>query len=201
MVLGRACREAAGWPAGVRVAVNLSPAQFRSPDLVGMVARALAESGLDPARLELEITEQVMLEETTANLAVLHRLRALGLRIAIDDFGTGYASLSYLRAFPFDKIKIDRSFTAALGREATAGAIVQAVIGLGATLGITTLAEGVETAEQLAALRGSGCGEVQGFLFCGRSRRPRSAGSFPPRRCPGWRPPECRHPVSRVLRL
>ncbi|TGD94682.1 putative bifunctional diguanylate cyclase/phosphodiesterase [Methylobacterium nonmethylotrophicum] len=164
-VLARACREAAGWPGGVRVAVNLSPAQFRTPDLVGTVARALAESGLHPARLELEITEQVMLEETTANLAVLHQLRALGVRIAIDDFGTGYASLSYLRVFPFDKIKIDRSFTAALGREATAVAIVQAVIGLGASLGMTTVAEGVETEAQLAALRRSGCGEVQGFLF------------------------------------
>ncbi|UHC15432.1 EAL domain-containing protein [Methylobacterium currus] len=164
-VLRRACREAAGWPEAVRVAVNLSPAQFRTPDLVGTVARVLTESGLDPARLELEITEQVMLEESTANIAVLHRLRGLGLRIAIDDFGTGYASLSYLRAFPFDKIKIDRSFTAALGREATAGAIVQAVIGLGASLGITTLAEGVETAAQLTALHRSGCDEVQGFLF------------------------------------
>ncbi|WP_083467717.1 putative bifunctional diguanylate cyclase/phosphodiesterase [Methylobacterium tarhaniae] len=164
-VLRRACREAAGWPGGVRVAVNLSPAQFRTPDLVGTVARALAESGLDPARLELEITEQVMLEESTANVAVLHRLRGLGVRIAIDDFGTGYASLSYLQAFPFDKIKIDRSFTAAVGREATAVAIVQAVIGLGASLGITTLAEGVETEAQLAFLRRSGCGEVQGFLF------------------------------------
>ncbi|MET7245972.1 EAL domain-containing protein [Methylobacterium sp. EM32] len=164
-VLHQACREAAGWPEGVRVAVNLSPAQFRTPDLVGTVARALRESGLDPARLELEITEQVLLEETEANLAVLHRLRGLGLRIAIDDFGTGYASLSYLRAFPFDAIKIDRSFTAALGREAAAVAIVQAVIGLGASLGITTLAEGVETRGQLAALRRSGCGEMQGFLF------------------------------------
>ncbi len=164
-VLGRACREAAGWPEAVRVAVNLSPAQFRTPDLVGTVARALTESSLDPARLELEITEQVMLEESTANIAVLHRLRGLGLRIAIDDFGTGYASLSYLRAFPFDKIKIDRSFTAALGREATAGAIVQAVIGLGASLGITTLAEGVETPAQLTALHRKGCDEVQGFLF------------------------------------
>ncbi|KMO28280.1 diguanylate cyclase [Methylobacterium aquaticum] len=164
-VLRQACREAAGWPGAVRVAVNLSPAQFRTPDLVGTVARALAESGLAPSRLELEITEQVMLEESIANVAVLHRLRALGVRIAIDDFGTGYASLSYLQAFPFDKIKIDRSFTAALGREATAGAIVQAVIGLGASLGITTLAEGVETKAQLAALRRSGCGEVQGFLF------------------------------------
>ncbi|OAS20199.1 diguanylate cyclase [Methylobacterium platani] len=164
-VLREACREAAGWPGGVRVAVNLSPAQFRTPDLAGTVARALAESGLDPARLELEITEQVMLEETVANVAVLRRLRGLGVRIAIDDFGTGYASLSYLQAFPFDKIKIDRSFTAALGREATAVAIVQAVIGLGASLGITTLAEGVETEAQLASLRRSGCAEVQGFLF------------------------------------
>jgi diguanylate cyclase (GGDEF)-like protein len=164
-VLHQACREAAGWPGAVRVAVNLSPAQFRTPDLVGTVARALSESGLDPARLELEITEQVLLAETKANLAVLHRLRALGVRIAIDDFGTGYASLSYLQAFPFDKIKIDRSFTAALGREAAAVAIVQAVIGLGASLGITTLAEGVETEGQLASLRRSGCGEVQGFLF------------------------------------
>ncbi|KMO32651.1 diguanylate cyclase [Methylobacterium variabile] len=164
-VLRQACREAAGWPGGVRVAVNLSPVQFRTPDLVGTVARALAESGLDPARLELEITEQVMLEESAANVAVLHRLRDVGVRIAIDDFGTGYASLSYLRAFPFDKIKIDRSFTMALGREATAVAIVQAVIGLGASLGITTVAEGVETEAQLAALRRSGCGEMQGFLF------------------------------------
>ena len=164
-VLARACREAAGWPRPVRVAVNLSPVQFRAPDLVGTVARALAESGLDPARLELEITEQVMLEESAANIAVLHRLRGLGVRIAIDDFGTGYASLSYLRAFPFDKIKIDRSFTAALGQEAAALAVVQAVIGLGASLGTTTVAEGVETEAQLAVLRRSGCDEVQGFLF------------------------------------
>ena len=164
-VLARACREAAGCPRPVRVAVNLSPVQFRAPDLVGTVARALAESGLDPARLELEITEQVMLEESAANIAVLHRLRGLGVRIAIDDFGTGYASLSYLRAFPFDKIKIDRSFTAALGQEAAALAVVQAVIGLGASLGTTTVAEGVETEAQLALLRRSGCDEVQGFLF------------------------------------
>ncbi len=106
-----------------------------------------------------------MLEESAANIAVLHRLRGLGVRIAIDDFGTGYASLSYLRAFPFDKIKIDRSFTAALGQEAAALAVVQAVIGLGASLGTTTVAEGVETEAQLAVLRRSGCDEVQGFLF------------------------------------
>jgi EAL domain-containing protein (putative c-di-GMP-specific phosphodiesterase class I) len=145
--------------------VNLSAMQFRNPGLPLTVASALAESGLPPSRLELEITETVLLAETDANVAMLHALRALGVRIAMDDFGTGYSSLRYLHVFPFDKIKIDRSFTAALGVDAQSTAIVRAVTELGASLGITTVAEGVETHQQLQHLSGGACDEVQGFLL------------------------------------
>ena len=164
-VLRTACREAAGWPEPLRIAVNLSPVQFRNPGLALGVAAALAATGLPAHRLELEITETVLLSENAANIAMLHALRDLGVRIAIDDFGTGYSSLSYLRAFPFDKIKIDRSFTRALGLDGHSTAIVRAVIELGASLGITTVAEGVETQEQFLHLRAGPCDEVQGFLF------------------------------------
>jgi diguanylate cyclase (GGDEF)-like protein/PAS domain S-box-containing protein len=164
-VLREACTEAAKWPADVKVAVNLSPVQFRSRNLVQVVVSALAHSGLSPLRLELEITESIFLAETEANLAILHQLRELGVSISMDDFGTGYSSLSYLRSFPFDKIKIDRSFVKDLAQRSDCAAIVRAISGLGRSLNITTTAEGVETTDQLDRLRAEGCNEVQGFLF------------------------------------
>jgi diguanylate cyclase (GGDEF)-like protein/PAS domain S-box-containing protein len=164
-VLREACNEAVKWPAEVKVAVNLSPMQFRSRNLVQVVISALAQSGLSPKRLELEITESILLAETEANLATLHRLRELGISISLDDFGTGYSSLSYLRSFPFDKIKIDRSFVKDLSSRSDCVAIVRAISGLGRSLNITTTAEGVETLDQLDWLRAEGCNEVQGFLF------------------------------------
>jgi diguanylate cyclase (GGDEF)-like protein/PAS domain S-box-containing protein len=163
--LRTASAEAARWPGDIRIAVNLSPVQFRGRGLVQAVVGALAHSGLAPQRLELEITESVLLAETDSNLATLHQLRALGVRISMDDFGTGYSSLSYLRAFPFDKIKIDRSFVREIADRPDCVAIVRAISGLGRSLGIATTAEGVETAEQLERLRLEGCTEVQGFLF------------------------------------
>jgi len=164
-VLRRACTDAAGWSQEVSVAVNLSPAQFKNRDLVPSVIEALSASGLDAHRLELEITESVLLQDSEATLVTLHKLRGLGIRIAMDDFGTGYSSLSYLRSFPFDKIKIDRSFVQELASRGDSMAIVRAVAGLGKSLGISTTAEGVETNEQLALLRSEGCTEVQGYLF------------------------------------
>jgi diguanylate cyclase (GGDEF)-like protein/PAS domain S-box-containing protein len=164
-VLREACSEAVKWPTDVKVAVNLSPMQFRSRNLVQVVVSALAHSGLSPLRLELEITESVFLAETEANLAILHQLRELGVSISMDDFGTGYSSLSYLRSFPFDKIKIDRSFVKDLAQRSDCVAIVRAISGLGRSLNITTTAEGVETVDQLDWLRAEGCTEVQGFLF------------------------------------
>ncbi|MET3908589.1 diguanylate cyclase (GGDEF)-like protein/PAS domain S-box-containing protein [Bradyrhizobium sp. S3.3.6] len=164
-VLREACAEAVKWPVEVKVAVNLSPAQFRSRNLVQVVISALAQSGLSPKRLELEITESIFLAETDANLATLHQLRELGVSISMDDFGTGYSSLSYLRSFPFDKIKIDRSFVKDLAQRPDCVAIVRAISGLGRSLNITTTAEGVETKDQLDWLRAEGCNEVQGFLF------------------------------------
>ncbi|MFH1342585.1 MAG: EAL domain-containing protein [Pseudomonadota bacterium] len=164
-VLREACTEAAKWPADIKVAVNLSPVQFRSRSLVQVVISALAHSGLSPLRLELEITESLFLAETEANLAILHQLRELGVSISMDDFGTGYSSLSYLRSFPFDKIKIDRSFIKDLAQRSDCVAIVRAISGLGRSLNITTTAEGVETVDQLDWLRAEGCNEVQGFLF------------------------------------
>jgi diguanylate cyclase (GGDEF)-like protein/PAS domain S-box-containing protein len=174
-VLREACREAASWPGRVKVAVNLSPVQFRNPTLLHTVVSALGASGLSPLRLELEITESVLLHDSAATLTLLHQLRGLGVRIAMDDFGTGYSSLSYLRSFPFDKIKIDRSFVRELGEKADCLAIVRAVAGLGASLGITTTAEGIETPEQLDQVRAQGCTEVQGYLFS----RPRPASEVP----------------------
>jgi diguanylate cyclase (GGDEF)-like protein/PAS domain S-box-containing protein len=164
-VLREACSEAVKWPTEVKVAVNLSPVQFRSRNLVQVVISALAHSGLSPRRLELEITESLFLAETEANLAILHQLRELGVSISMDDFGTGYSSLSYLRSFPFDKIKIDRSFVKDLAQRPDCVAIVRAISGLGRSLNITTTAEGVETVDQLDWLRAEGCNEVQGFLF------------------------------------
>ena len=163
--LRQACMEAASWPDHIKVAVNLSPVQFRSRNLVQTVVSALAQSRLAPQRLELEITESVFLAETEANIATLHQLRDLGVSFAMDDFGTGYSSLSYLRSFPFDKIKIDRSFVKDLARRSDCSAIIRAVAGLGRSLDITTTAEGVETPDQLDWLRAEGCSEVQGYLF------------------------------------
>ena len=164
-VLNQACIDAASWPDAVKVAVNLSPVQFKGKNLVAAVARALKNSGLPAHRLELEITETVLLQESANTLATLHELRAIGVRISMDDFGTGYSSLSYLRSFPFDKIKIDQSFIRDLSRRPDSIHIVRAVRGLCAGLGMLTTAEGVETEDQLEKLRAEGCTEVQGFLF------------------------------------
>ncbi len=164
-VLREACREAARWPAPLKVAVNLSPVQFKNRRLVRFVMETLAETGLAPSRLELEITEAVLLQNDDITIAMLHELRSHGIRIAMDDFGVGYSSLSYLRSFPFDKIKIDRSFIADLDRNRDNAAIVRAMAGLGASLNVDTTAEGVETAEQLAVVRHCGCTEVQGYLI------------------------------------
>jgi diguanylate cyclase (GGDEF)-like protein len=164
-VLREACRTAAGWPTEARVAVNLSPVQFKKRRLFETVESALAEARLPPTRLELEITESLLLSESDHTLQTLHRLRALGVRISMDDFGTGYSSLSYLRSFPFDKIKIDRTFMRDLSRKGDSLAIIRAVIGLGQSLGMSTTAEGIETEDQLRAVREQGCDEVQGFYF------------------------------------
>ena len=164
-VFAQAMHDASSWPETVRLAINVSPAQFRHAALGSVITRALASSGLPPKRLELEITETVMLDGTPATLALLHSLRALGVGIALDDFGTGYSSLSYLRAFPFDRLKIDRSFVAEMGTRTDAAAIVRAVTELAASLGMATTAEGVEDADQLALLDAQGCTEVQGHLF------------------------------------
>jgi diguanylate cyclase (GGDEF)-like protein/PAS domain S-box-containing protein len=164
-VLRTACVEANRWPETTKVAVNLSAVQFRTRGLVQMVVGTLAHSGLRPERLELEITESVLLSETQANLATLHQLRNVGVRISLDDFGTGYSSLSYLRSFPFDKLKIDRSFVRDLVDRPDCLVIIRAILGLGRNLGIAATVEGVETKEQLDLLRAEGCTEVQGYLF------------------------------------
>jgi diguanylate cyclase (GGDEF)-like protein/PAS domain S-box-containing protein len=165
LMLHRACMDAAEWPDDVRVAVNLSPLQFRTGNLLALVSDALRQSGLPARRLELEITETLVLEKSSQVLATLHALRALGVRISMDDFGTGYSSLSYLRNFPFDKIKIDQSFVRDLGSNRDAQAIVRSIISLGTGLGVTITAEGVETEAELSCLRTEGCHEGQGFLF------------------------------------
>ena len=162
-VMRTACKEAVGWSRPVTIAVNISAVQFHDNKLVAMVAGALAASGLDPARLELEITEGALLDNTSTVLQQLNALRELGIRISMDDFGTGYSSLSYLQKFPFDKIKIDQSFVR--GDQSRGGsAIVRAVTGLGVSLGMKTIAEGVETQEQLEQVRANGCNSVQGYL-------------------------------------
>jgi len=164
-ILREACREAASWPKPLQVAVNLSPAQFVHGDLVGLVHSILLETGLAPGRLELEITEGVLIEDFDRGLALLRRLKALGVRISMDDFGSGYSSLSYLQAFPFDKIKVDRAFVINLGRNPQSAAIISAVIDLGHGLGMSLVAEGVETLEQLGFLADEGCDAVQGYLI------------------------------------
>jgi EAL domain-containing protein (putative c-di-GMP-specific phosphodiesterase class I) len=164
-ILRHACREAAGWPNPLQVAINLSPVQFRHGDLPGLVHTVLLETGLAPGRLELEITEGVLIGDYSRAVSILRRLKMLGVRIAMDDFGTGYSSLSYLQAFPFDKIKIDRAFIANLDRNAQSAAIIRAVIGLGRGLNLPVVAEGVETKDQLAFLSREACDEVQGYLI------------------------------------
>jgi diguanylate cyclase (GGDEF)-like protein/PAS domain S-box-containing protein len=164
-VLREACREAAGWAHPLHIAVNLSPIQFRHGDLPGLVHAVLLETGLAPNRLELEITEGVMMEDFGRSLSILRRLKALGVRIAMDDFGTGYSSLSYLQSFPFDKIKIDQSFISNVKSNPQSAAIVRAVIGLAHGLNLPVLAEGVETKDQLEFLAAESCNEVQGYLM------------------------------------
>lgn len=164
-VLEQACFEASRWPLNIKIAVNLSPLQFKRRSLPGCVATALASSGLEPHRLEVEITESVLLQDSETNLKLLQELKGLGVEIALDDFGVGYSSLSYLRMFPFDKIKIDRCFIADLPDHDGSLAIVRAVLALGKSLKMTTTAEGVETARQMQALRREGCTQAQGFLF------------------------------------
>jgi predicted signal transduction protein with EAL and GGDEF domain len=164
-VLHEACRAATRWPDHVRIAVNVSTLQFRSTGFQAIVLQALSRSGLTPNRLEIEITESVFLEGEGPVVAMLHRLREMGVRIALDDFGTGYSSLSYLRSFPFDKIKIDRSFVSAIAEDASAAAIVRAIVDLAGALDMETTAEGVEDDAQLGCLRGQGCSSIQGYLF------------------------------------
>ncbi|KQR69324.1 putative bifunctional diguanylate cyclase/phosphodiesterase [Rhizobium sp. Leaf341] len=163
--MNEACRTASRWPAHLRIAVNLSVSQFRDAGLLDMVRQAIESSGLAPERLEIEITESVFLTDVGQSLPLLRAMKALGLRIAIDDFGTGYSSLSYLRSFAFDKIKLDRSFVSCIETDAGSLAIIRAVAGIGSGFNATTLAEGVETEEQLQALRREGFGEVQGYLL------------------------------------
>jgi predicted signal transduction protein with EAL and GGDEF domain len=174
-VLKQACREAATWPGKLTVAVNLSAVQFRNATLALSAVSALGQSGLAASRLELEITETVLLQDDRAVLDALHQFRDLGIRICMDDFGTGYSSLSYLRSFPFDKIKIDRSFISELGKKNDAVAIIRAILQLGSSLGMITTAEGVETEEQLDILRAEGCMQAQGYLFS----RPKPAAEIP----------------------
>ncbi|TMJ84804.1 MAG: EAL domain-containing protein [Alphaproteobacteria bacterium] len=164
-ILREACREAASWPMPLQIAVNLSPAQFMHGDVVNLVHSILLETGLAPGRLELEITEGVLIEDFDRGLALLRRLKALGVRISMDDFGSGYSSLSYLQAFPFDKIKIDRAFVINVGRNPQSAAIIRAVIGLGHGLEMSIVAEGVETQEQLGFLADEGCDAVQGYFI------------------------------------
>jgi diguanylate cyclase (GGDEF)-like protein/PAS domain S-box-containing protein len=163
-ILREACREAASWPRPLSVSVNLSSVQFRQADLIDMIQSALVETGLSGRRLELEITESTLIDDPDSARAILRRIKALGVRIAMDDFGTGYSSLSYLQSFPFDKIKIDRSFIVGLDGNPQAGAIIRAVIGLAHGLHLPVIAEGVETKEQLAFLKREACDEMQGYL-------------------------------------
>jgi diguanylate cyclase (GGDEF)-like protein len=164
-VLSTACADATSWPNGIRLAVNVSPVQFKSATLALKVTAALAASGLSASRLELEITEAVLIRDDDTALAILHQLRAIGVRIALDDFGTGYSSLSYLQRFPFDKIKIDRAFVVGLAEGDGSSSIVQAVVNIAGARRMTTTAEGVETETQRQMLRALGCSEMQGYLF------------------------------------
>ncbi|HEV7376656.1 MAG TPA: EAL domain-containing protein, partial [Pyrinomonadaceae bacterium] len=164
-MMREACCEAMCWPAEISVSINLSAVQFAKGDLVATVVKALGSSGLPASRLELEVTESVLLEKADENVRILNQLRELGVRIAMDDFGTGYSSIAYLRSFKFDKLKIDRSFVKELGTDEESLAIVRAIVGLGSSFGIITTAEGVETEAQMNRLNLEGCTEVQGFLY------------------------------------
>jgi diguanylate cyclase (GGDEF)-like protein len=163
--LREACTQAARWPGNLKIAVNLSPVQFSLPNLADTILRIVTEAALGPDRLVLEITESLFISDTEKTLSTLHRLKALGVRIAMDDFGTGYSSLSSLRSFPFDEIKIDRAFVSDVGKNSENSVIVQAVIIIANALGMTTVAEGVETADQQTLLKALGCDEVQGYLY------------------------------------
>jgi EAL domain-containing protein (putative c-di-GMP-specific phosphodiesterase class I) len=164
-VLRRACTEAARWDPSYKVAVNLSPVELTRPDLPESVAAILRETKLPPSRLELELTESALIRDAKSSLAILRRIRELGVTLALDDFGTGHSSLSTLRAFPFDKIKLDRSFLREIETSAAAEAVLDAVLGLGKGLGIPVLTEGVERQEQLEMLRRKGCAQAQGYLL------------------------------------
>jgi EAL domain-containing protein (putative c-di-GMP-specific phosphodiesterase class I) len=164
-VLHEACTQAVTWKEPYKVAVNLSPVQFAHTDLPGIVARVLQRTGLAPERLELELTESTIFANRERSLQVLREIKALGVHIALDDFGTGYSSLDTLRTFPFDKIKLDRSFFGELAASPQATAIVRAVLALGKSLGIPVLAEGIETLDQLSLLTDEGCDEAQGYWF------------------------------------
>jgi EAL domain-containing protein (putative c-di-GMP-specific phosphodiesterase class I) len=176
-VLRTACLEAASWSGAQKVSVNVSAIQFESPNLVATIMSTLGESGLDPQRLELEVTESVMLDAGGTALAVLQNIREIGVRVALDDFGIGYSSLGYLRDFPFDRIKIDQSFVRGAANDAVGRAIVRAVASLGQSLGIATVAEGVETEEQMARVASDGCTDVQGYLIS-RPMPPREIDGF-----------------------
>jgi predicted signal transduction protein with EAL and GGDEF domain len=164
-VLSRACHDAAGWSDGVSVAVNVSAVQLGKGLLMPVIQATLAESGLAPQRLEIEVTETALMRDEGKVVDELHQIRKLGVRVALDDFGTGYSSLSHLQAFPFDKIKIDGSFVQTLGKQSNSVTLVRAIAKIGRELGITTVAEGVETLDQLACVCAAGCTEFQGFLF------------------------------------
>jgi EAL domain-containing protein (putative c-di-GMP-specific phosphodiesterase class I) len=161
----KACEQAATWPGALTVAVNVSPKQFQSTDLVATVSQILRETGLGPERLELEITETLLMQECDGTMQSLHQLRDLGVRISMDDFGTGYSSLSYLRSFPLSKIKIDRAFVKDLGSSEASDIIIRSVIDIARTLKMTTTAEGVETRDQFECLGELGCSEAQGYYL------------------------------------
>ncbi|MCL5230021.1 EAL domain-containing protein [Pseudomonas sp. In614] len=173
-VINTACNCAAQWPNSLFVSINLSPIEFRQGNLIERIQQTLHDSGIDPARVELEITESVMLEDAAGALEVMRTLKRLGVRISMDDFGTGYSSLSYLREFPFDGLKIDRSFLSRLVESEDDKAIVQAIVGLGRALSLTVTAEGIETAEHLRLLKAVSCDEGQGYYLS----RPLEIGAF-----------------------
>lgn len=164
-ILMEACRKAKHWPVDMKVSVNVSPIQLAKSDIVAMIESVLAATGLEPHRLVLECTETVFMENSEKMLSTLHKLKEIGVQIALDDFGTGYSSLSYLRSFPFDTVKIDRSFVSDLSGSTCGSVIVQAIILIADSLGIKTVAEGIETEQQLQALKLLGCNEVQGYLL------------------------------------
>ncbi len=175
LVLHRACRDAASWPDEARVAVNISAAQLGQGTLAGLISTALQASGLPATRLEIEVTETALVNDESRVMEELHQLRAMGVHIALDDFGTGYSSLSHIRSFPFDKIKIDGSFVRDSTTRPDCAAVVRAIADIGHRLGVTTVAEGVETQEHLDAIRAEGCQEIQAMSMPGPSPSPMTA--------------------------